>query len=369
MVRFQPPVLLKRYFVGKKNRKSKSQNIDHALGEVLLITPYLGFGDLLYHTPLIRMLSKIYNGLDVWCLNPEPLYGNPDIKNLCQMNASTVPNPWDFYFDNIYHMSLEHNTIYDDLRMTNCHMVDYVTLGTLDLVLRDQEKHLTLAWSPQDENKVKGLLEKENVITNESAASNLVVVNPSITWPSRTLPLAYYKELIAKIQANGDKVVLVGKEINPSGFLPEIYDSAEEKKLKLNETKTMYPSENFPGAIDLVNKLTLRECAALYSLAKIAINTENGNLVISGTNDFCWNVYIPTLTAPEYRLPYRCSSQKYKTLVIENEKDYYPSSDYSLKRGGYDTITAPVVLPSVEKIYEGYSQANQLFKVSRFLEG
>ena len=344
-------------------------NLDSNLGEVLLVTPYLGFGDLLYHTPLIRMLSNTYDGgVDVWCLNPEPLQNNPYIKNLFTMEGKESPNPWDFYFDNVFHMSMDHNQKYEDLRMTNIHMVDYVTLGTLNLILRDHEKYLTLNWSHEDEHKVRSLLENENVITNESEDSNLVIVNPSITWPSRTLPLDYYKELIARIQDNGDKVVLVGKEINPSGFLPDMYDSDEEKKLKRDETKTMYPAENFPGTINLIDKLSLMECAALYSMAKLAINTENGNLVISGTNAKCWNVYIPTLTAPEFRVPFRCGSQDHKTVVVKNANNYYPSSDYKLKRGHYDTITVPVELPTIDLIYDGYLQANQLFKVQCFLE-
>ena len=112
----------------------------------------------------------------------------------------------------------------------------------------------------------------------------------------------------------------------------------------------------YPNVIDLTNKLTLAECAAMYSLCDIAVNTENGNMVISGTNDRCWNLFIPTLTAPNYRAPYRQGSQSYRTTIVHNKDKFYPGSDFNQLRCGYDYINIPIQLPSIESIIENYME-------------
>lgn len=320
-------------------------------GECLVYTQYIGFGDILYHTPLLRMLDSIYDGVDVWCFNPEPLLNNPHVRNLYQKQGDYAPNPMDFYFHSVFYISKDYNQYYEDLYIHNFHSVDFFTTGTVHLQLRPHEKELELNWTKKDENVVFGLLKNHSEI-KYAWLNNLVVVNPSIGWPSRTLSLEFYKEIIARIQENGDVVILVGKEIHPTDVVPDQHKDMEE--LKKYEVKGMYPSSEFPGAIDLVNKLTLHECAYLYSIAKLAVNSENGNMVISTCNNSCWNLYIPTLTAPEYRLPFRRGRQDYRTLVIGNSKNYYPGSDYANLRKGQRLYDAPAIFPTVDEVYQGY---------------
>jgi ADP-heptose:LPS heptosyltransferase len=197
----------------------------------------------------------------------------------------------------------------------------------------------------------KKLLKKHDLVSNESANCNFVAISPTITWPSRTLPLSLYKELIKKIQANGDKVVIVGKtiELKQSELVGE--------KLVQNEQKNMYPVSEFEGVVDLTNQLTFAQLCAFYSLSKIAINTENGNMVASCTNNNCWNLYIATLNSPEFRLPWRKGSQEYRTLVAKNEDDYFPTTDYSKYLNNCSSVLDLAVrLPSVEIIYGKYLQ-------------
>jgi len=104
----------------------------------------------------------------------------------------------------------------------------------------------------------------------------------------------------------------------------------------------------------------MKQLAALYSKAAMAINTENGNMVISCTNDSCWNLYIPSLTAPEFRLPFRKGSQFYKTTIVPNTDDYYPTYNRKLFKkilSGdpvMDLETAEVLWPTVDEIYKSY---------------
>ena len=336
----------------------KIRVMPESLGEAVVITPFVGFGDLLYHTPVFRILAKLYKGVDVWCFNPEPLFNNPDINKVFKIGDDDFATlPTDFYFDFIFHASGKHNFFIESLYTSTVHTTEYYSLAFLHSSLPNEEKHLTLNWSPEDEVSVRK--KTNNVFTQNKFVA---IVNPAIGWPSRTLPYEYYRRLIEAIAGDGDIVVLVGKEINPQSFLPNIASSEKNSGLLKTEKKSMYCVDEFlanKNVIDLTNKLSLAECAALYSLADIAVNTENGNMVISGTNDRCWNLYIPTLTAPQYRIPYRRGSQSYRTTVVHNDLKYYPGSDFRQIRGGYDYIATKVELPSVETIIEAYRNCRE----------
>ncbi len=295
------------------------------LEPALLITTFEGYGDLVYHTPTIRILSKIYPHLDVWCKRPEPFLHNPYIKKLSIFDKawpdSTAP-----YGNRIFHVSVDSLATFPHCNM---HTIDLVSIKALRCILRNEEKTLQTFWTPQDQTKVECLL------TQHKIQKKFVVISPSITWASRTLPLAFYQQIIQQIQKEGYQVILVGKEI--------FYSSG------VDTDKTLYPAHLFPQTICLYNQLSFSELCYLYSLTPIAINTENGNHPISCTNDHCWNLYIPTLTAPEYRLPFRHGSQTYKTAIATNDENYYPASVYG-DTGTTSYVTMPVRLPSVERV-------------------
>lgn len=318
-------------------------------GEILVYTPCIGFGDLLYHTPLLRLLAKSFNGVDVWSFNPEPLFYNPDIKNIFMLESEKDPNPVDFYHDKIFHVAPERNFVYNELFQSNMHMTDYYTVGSCGLVLRDCDKYLTISLLSRHYQKVAELCKEYGL-----QPYNFVVVNPALGWPSRTLDLQTYQEVIAHIQSRGDQVVIVGKDISGNACLPENATEEIIKRFKKNEDKKLYDADNFEGVIDLTNKLDFHESCALYAMAKMAVNTENGNMVMSCTNDTCWNLYIPSLTAPEYRLPHRQGSMFYRTYVVHHPENYYPGSDTSLLRNKRDVINMHTDKPSVDKIIEGY---------------
>ena len=301
------------------------------LAPALFITTFEGYGDLLYHTPTIRILSKIYPNLDVWCKRAEPFLNNPHIRQLTLFEQE-LPFVSDRYESRVFRVSVD-----SLIRFPHCniHTVDLVSIKALRCTLRDKEKTLEAYWTLDDLQHVQELLARHPMAAqNKIKEGKFVVLSPAITWASRTLPLSFYQEFIAEVQKLGYGAVLVGKNVT---YTPG-----------LDIDKTLYPEDGFPGAISLYNQLTFAQLCALYSIAPIAINTENGNNPISCTNDFCWNLYIPTLTAPEYRLPYRQGSQRYRTAIAANEEDYYPASVYG--HTGVNLYTEmPVVLPTVEQ--------------------
>ena len=311
-------------------------------GEVLVYTPCIGYGDLLYHIPLLKLLSHSFDGVDVWSFNPEPLLHSPYVKNIFQLESENDPNPIDFYHDKIFHIAPERNHIFKELFQSNIHMTDYYTVGSCGLVLRDIEKDLTVQWLPEHEEKIDKLMKDHDLVDGK-----FVIVNPALGWPSRTLPLETYQYIIEYIQKRGDKVVLVGKDISGSACLPENSSDELVDRFKTNEGKTLYDTNNFSNVVDFTNILSFHESCYLYSKAKIAVNTENGNMVMSGTNSKCWNLYIPSLTAPEFRLPHRHGSMFYS-------KNIYPGSDYRLLKKTRDVINMHTEKPDVDQIIKGY---------------
>lgn len=313
--------------------------------KAVIVTSFIGYGDLLYMTRLIRFLKRSHGYLEFWGLSTEPMLHNPDIDKIVKLDSTqvTIPNGFKHKYP-ITHMP----------NPSNNHIIDLWTHVACNFSLPYREKHLTLKWLDEDERKISQMMADNGLVSHRTdCPGNFVTVCPVITWPSRTLPLEFYRELVARIQAHGDKVVLVGKDVDRR----EISDNKKviPDDLVQRENKSLYAAENFPGAVDFTNRLNLKELACLHSHAKIAVNSENGNMVISTTNDTCWNLYIPTLTAPEFRLPWRLGRQDYKTIVAANDEDYYPTLDYDIMIGLKTSVAdLPVKIPSVEKVFRAY---------------
>lgn len=333
----------------------------------LLLTTFASFGDLIYQTPLIRLLSSLHDTLDVWCRNHEPFLNNPNVREVYRMASFRVPEPRDFYFDAVYRATTEPDGLISRLPQSNIHTVDYFTVGTCNLVLRDKEKDLELFWTKADEDSMRAILQEHNI---DPDGNNFTVICPAITWPSRTLPLPFYQELITRIyEETGDKVIIVGKDLSYTTYDPdrEKNDPAYAQYAIKEAPKQLYSVSEFnqKAIVDLTNKLTLHQLAALYSLTKIAVNTENGNMVMSCTNKKCWNLYIPTLTAPEYRTPHRYGSMTYKTTVVGNEEDYYPASSYDPRKDPEQRtslINRKIKLPTVDAVINAYHKASEAIK-------
>jgi hypothetical protein len=323
----------------------------------LYLTSYAGFGDLLYQTPTIRVLSKLYKNVDIWCRNEEPFINNPHIRGLYKLDRATRPQVYDHFFNSVYIVTGEPTCPLSKMPQSNYHGVDFFSVGALKIVLRDKEKDLDLVWTKKDEDKIRNLIGEHGLITNEHKDCNFTVINPTLSWKSRTLPIEFYKDLIKKIQDHGDQVVLVGKFVNYDRYNPD--DPIYPKNVRIDVDKTLYPASEFPGTIDLLNKTnTIHELAALYALSKININTENGNMVTSYCNYKSWNIYLPTLSSPEYRVPFRRGRMDFRSLTVNNKEDYYPASDYLVTT----LIDAPIVIPDVDQTFEAYKKADYAFK-------
>ena len=265
---------------------------------LLLLVSAIGFGDALYHTPLIRRLRQDFPELHVWCKNPEPFLNNPDIDKLFQVHKQMLIRPVHFYFRNLitvsFHSSLKHES---------CHTIDYVSMNALgmQLHLRPGEKARRTA---------------EQILHKHSLKKHaFVIIAPASGWPSRTLPSSFYAELVQMLVSRGKKIVVMGRDINPLEI------GADSPQLVQDEKKGLVKGSWIGKCIDLSNQLTFHQAAALFELADYAVLGETGLMPLAGTTN-CPFVYLPQLVPPEFRLPYRRGIMGYGVEIVERRLPY-----------------------------------------------
>lgn len=309
----------------------------------LVINTLIGFGDNLWLTPILGFLKRCDFEVDLYTVSGEVFKGNPDIASMKLLRESKVQIDRQKYGKNIY--------VIENIGTSSAsnHTLDTLTRKIANITLRASEKDLVYEPSEADRKSVDDLIRGRKLKRGKFA-----IVSPVVTWPSRTLPLEYYQELVAGIQALGHDVVMVGKDIDPKANYGAV---AVSDKIAKEEVKGLYPSSNFPGVVDLTNQLSFGQLVAWYERASMMVNTEGLGVVLAGLSRG-WNIYISSLTAPEFRLPWRQGSQYYKTVVVENENKWYPTHNndvfHHLDAGELDLREMSVKLPPVGDVLDSY---------------
>lgn len=283
----------------------------------LIVTTFIGFGDLLYHTPIIRMLHKKGISVDVWARNPEPFLNNHYITNLYRINGSHIPvptlfYPWGHFMVGNQMAGVSH---------PHSHVVDYVSANVFRMIFLNEDKSLDLFWNDAQWERARSLLApaRERVIhCFQESHIPALAMSPVIGWPSRTMPVEWYAEIATRVRAQGFKVILVGKDVDPKDI------GSDCQRIDDAETKMLHSPELIPHDLCLYNKTTLHELAALYDQIEVILTTETGHLPIAGCSNNPHIVYVGQLIHPEFRMPYRKGWQNYKATIL-----HPPSGTYS----------------------------------------
>ncbi len=270
----------------------------------LFLTSFVGFGDLLYHTPLIRRLSKDFKELHVWVKNPEPFLNNHHISKLFKVSRQDILIPTHFFGRNFFsfkNIGIRHEA---------CHVIDVVSLSTLGLQLRNDERELDFFPGRGAFEKIRTILSKHGL-----EPFKYVVISPAAGWPSRTLPSSFYGDLVNMLKARGVRVVVIGKDINPRDI------GGDTASVLENEVKSVIKGSWLNDCVDLTNQLSFHEVGALFELARYTVIGEIGTFTLASATD-CPIVYLPQLVPPEYRLPWRRSTLGYGVEVVRREAPY-----------------------------------------------
>ncbi len=295
----------------------------------LFVTTYIGFGDLLYHTPLIRRLSRDFSQLHVWVKNPDPFLNNRDISKLFKVTRDNLFIPTHFFGRNFFMLKRI------GIRHECCHVIDLVSLGTLGIQLKHDERELEFSPGRGAFERIHGLLKRHGV-----EPFKYVVIAPAAGWPSRTLSSAFYSELVRMLVDRGLRVVVIGKDIDPKDI------GGDSESILSNERKSVVKGPWLSDCVDLTNQLSLHEAAALFELARYTVIGEIGTFPLASATD-CPIVYLPQLIPPEFRLPWRRGTLGYGVEVVRRDEPYVGSNYWA---PAFSLADVPLWTPDVNEI-------------------
>ena len=140
-----------------------------------------------------------------------------------------------------------------------------------------------------------------------------LVVHAPNNWGSRTYAQWKWQELITNIEHKLNiPIVLIGKDMDH----------------KIIGEKKSLSEYNIIKGIDLQNKTSLDETWHIMNNSLGVITTDSGILHFAGTTD-TYIFYVGGPIHPKLRMPYRNSSQDYKTYLINGTCEIFCGSDQS----------------------------------------
>lgn len=285
------------------------------------------FGDVLNSTPTLRYLSQCHSDkLDVETNRPEVFKNNPYVGVIYNPEEGNyMPHSQIFYDCN------GHNFGDIQKQIRNMHLTDYWS-SHLGFILTPEQK--TLDFFPDK-------------LDLEIPEGKYIVLNPSITWESRTWGFEKWNELINLILDLGIKVVVDGKDISYG-----------------DDKKTFYQIKN-ENVINTQNKLNVSQLWHLIQNSLAVVTMDSGFLHIAGTTD-ANIIQLGSAINPYYRSPFRNGSQDYKhkyiggscTLFCQSDMKYNVLEDKKITRwNGYRSPNCYENKPT----YECHPSTNAVF--------
>ena len=250
----------------------------------ILIAVSAGMGDQLCSEPAIRYTQKIYPDANIHVVSHFPRL----------FSHLTVPvmnyDQWKGINDAVLtlHTCPEDEKSEHKLSHVLFHPTDFASMSMIKRTIPNAEKTIQLKLEAEDVAYVIDLLKDKN--RNKPT----VVVHAGKWWPSKTLPVEWWQQIVDKLSEKLT-VVLVGKTIDEKqGFLP------------INAPKDGY---------DFRDLTSLGELMALISLSRCLLTNDSSPLHIAGAFDN-WIVTMPTCKHEDHILPFRNGTQSYKTKAL-----------------------------------------------------
>jgi autotransporter strand-loop-strand O-heptosyltransferase len=267
-----------------------------------------GIGDILSSTPTIRKLYQSYgHKITVSTHIPELFDSNPYIEKVYNSKVINLDYVRDQY---ILHSTFDILGKKTERGVEYKHsMIDIRQYHAISLGFMLSENEMECDYYPKDYEPIEGLPEK------------YVLIHPVQTWPNRTWSASNWMKLTKKLNDNGISVVSIGKDSSEVGFF------------NINK-----PTFNFEikNGLNLINKTSLSQAWHLISKSMCFITMDSGLLHLAGTTD-AEIIMLGSSIKPEYRSPYRNSTQDYKYSYGVGGCGLHCASDlkYSLRDWGH----------------------------------
>jgi len=261
-------------------------NPEYLFKRKLFIWSFGGLGDVICAEPVIRFIRETaYPDADIYVMtrNPE-LYSHIEGIHI----SDSYPKE---EFDAVYEMNthfVAHNQFHALVPHSLAHPVDWISMAMMGRQLTDNEKEIQLRYSNEDLEEVKKIC---------PSLSDLVLVHAGLGWETKTFPVKWWDETIAKLKEAGCKVALIGKDVNEGhGYV---------------KTTTNVD-------IDFRDKISLKGLIALIANCQLLITNDSVPVHIAGAFD-TKIILIPTCKHPDRILPYRKGTKYHNAKAIFNK--------------------------------------------------
>lgn len=168
------------------------------------------------------------------------------------------------------------------------HPVDFISLVLFRRTLTKKDRQIKLTYSSTAKEKIKEII-----------PAGAIAVHPGTSWESKTFSVSYWQSVIDLLKKDWP-VVIIGAD-RPVG--------------KNRCRPTGYQPIDASGCVDLRDRLNLEELFAIIDHCPVLITNDSGPAHIAGAFDN-WLGLIPSCKHPDFILPFRKSSQEYKTRIL-----------------------------------------------------
>jgi len=289
---------------------------DYKYNRNILISVTAGMGDQLCAEPVIRYTKKLYPEDNIYVVTHFPR-----LFEHLPMPVMTY-DEWNGLNDAVLTMYScpEDNQSTHNLSHVLFHPVDFSSISMIRRTIPNEDKSIKLKLDVSDISSIV------DTLTISDNSNPVVVVHAGKWWPSKTLPMEWWQEVVDKLSKKL-KVVLIGKTIDDKqGYLDIICPE---------------------NGIDLRDLTSLGELMALISVSKVLLTNDSSPLHIAGAFDN-WIVTIPTCKHPDHILPYRNGSQSYKTKALYKK---LLLDDLEIRHTEFKTDTIDLI-PSGKNMYD-----------------
>lgn len=250
-----------------------------------------GLGDQVQAEPAIRFMARhIYPDADITVTSHWPeLFTHLPVRSLAHQDFRPE---WDTPYYAVHSLPSPETIHWQVVSNLLCHTVDYCSMALLRRTLPMADKHVSM---PACQHAVHALCESYPV-------KSMVAVHPGRHWATKTFPVEWWQAVIDGMVDAGLTVGIVGQNDETRGTVPVVAPA---------------------GAIDLRDKLGLRQFIALLSLAPVLVSNDSSPIHLAGAFEN-HIILIPSCKHPEHVLPFRHGNPYwnaralYKRLTIDD---------------------------------------------------
>jgi len=270
--------------ISKDINKWKEDKPYYKYDRNILVSVGAGMGDQLCSEPAIRYMKKLYSDSKINIVTHFPrLFEHLNLPVHSYETWKGISDPFLKFYTCPDDEQSGHN-----LSHALFHPTDFASLSMYRRTIPNMDKTINLKVEPDD---VSCVLE---MVKDRNRDKPMVLIHAGRWWPSKTLPLDWWQEVIDKLSEKLT-IGLIGKHLSDEqGYLP-----------------VEVPKDGY----DFRDITSLGELIALISLTKVLLTNDSSPLHIAGAFDN-WIVTIPTCKHPDHILPFRNGTQTYKTKAL-----------------------------------------------------